>query len=224
MKLGAAPVVVAVALAGCSSILPKAPAKMYYDLEYDPRPVDCAHSYAAPVEVWSFPAAGPYDRSDMVVTDGREVSFARGHQWVDRPGELVAQRLRRDLGAGRLFPLAVSPRDPEGASLQLTGDLYRFALEKDGGSARARLEADVVLRATGHGARVLMHERYDVRSDPVTRADDASVFARAMSGVMARFSTLVRRDLCAAIEASSPRAGTTGSTLGLIGFGGEVDE
>lgn len=195
-------VLAAAAIAGCS-VLPKAPPQAYYDLQYEAEPVQCASSYPSPVEVWDFSAAAPYDRTDMVVTSGREVSPSRGHQWVDRPGALVASKLLRDLNDGRLFPLAVSPRDPQGAPLELTGDVYRFAWEKEGGSARARLEADVILRTTGERAQVLLHRRYDVRSEPVISTDDASVFARAMSGVAARFSVLLRHDLCAA---SSPAA------------------
>ncbi len=192
--------------AGCSSILPKAPPQEYYDLGYDAEPVQCAGSYAAPVEVWEFTAAAPYDRPDMIVTQGGEVSLSHGHQWVDRPGVLVAGKLIRDLNEGRLFPLAVSPRDPEGGALELTGNLYRFAWEKDGGSARARLEVDVVLRKTGDRTQMLLHKRYDLQSGPVTSPDDASRFARAMSGVVARFSSVLRHDLCAAAR-QIPTAG-----------------
>jgi ABC-type uncharacterized transport system auxiliary subunit len=186
------------AVAGCSSILPKAPPEAFYDLMYEAERVDCHAGYGEPVEVWNFTAAGPYDRTDMVVTSGREVSLSRGHQWVDRPGVLVAQKLIRDLSGGRLFTVAVSPRDPAGAPLQLTGNLYRFAWMKDGGSAHASFEADVILRRTGAPAQVLLHNRYDLNSEPVSTTDDASAFARAMSGVVARFSALLRRDLCAA--------------------------
>jgi ABC-type uncharacterized transport system auxiliary subunit len=189
------------AAAGCSSILPTAPPQAYYDLAYDPAPVQCARSYSSPVEVWDFSAVAPFDRAEMVVTQGREVSFSRGHQWVDRPDVMVAGKLIRDLGAGRLFPLAVSPRDPEGAPLEITGNLYRFAWEKDGGSARARFEADVILRKSGEPAQILLHRRYQVDSDALPATTDAAVFARAMSGVVGRFSALLRRDLCDALPA-----------------------
>ncbi len=199
MRRAAVAVAMTVVVAGCSSILPRAPSETYYDLRYEAEPVRCAASYSSPVEVWSFAGAGPYDRTQMVVTDGREVSFSRGHQWVDRPGVLVAQHLMRDLSGGNLFTLAVSPRDPVGAHLALTGTLYRFAWAKEGGSARARLEADVVLRRTGTPGDVLLHRRYDLRSEPLGETDDASAFARAMSGVVSQLSTRVRRDLCAAL-------------------------
>jgi ABC-type uncharacterized transport system auxiliary subunit len=187
------------AVAGCSSILPKAVPEAFYDLMYEPQPVDCGGSYGVPVEVWNFTAAGPYDRTDMVVTQGSEVSLSRGHQWVDRPGVLVAQKLIRDLSGGRLFSIAISPRDPEGAPLELTGNLFRFAWAKAGGSARASFEADVILRRTGEPAQILLHKSYDVSSEPVTSTDDASVFARAMSEAVARFSTQLRHDLCASL-------------------------
>jgi ABC-type uncharacterized transport system auxiliary subunit len=187
------------ALAGCSSILPQAPAETFYDLKYDPEPLGCGRSYPSPVEVWNFAATAPYDRTDMVVTEGGEVAFSPGHQWVDRPGVLVAQKLLRDLGDGKLFPLAVSPRDPEGAPLALNGTLYKFAWEKSGGSARAALEADVTLRRTAGAGQIVLHKRYQIASEPQTATADASVFARAMSEVVARFSQSVRRDLCTAL-------------------------
>lgn len=197
----------AIVVTGCASILPKAPPQTFYDVEYHPEPLDCAEAYPAPVEVWNFTAVAPYDRPEMVVTDGGEVSFSRGHQWVDRPGVLVAQRLTRDLGADRLFPLAVSPRDPEGAPLELSGTLYRFDWQREGKSARAVVQADVVLRRTRGHPEVLLHRRYEASSEPQEAADDAAAFARAMSGVVARLSTRVRRDLCATAVAAA-RAGS----------------
>ncbi len=193
-------------LAGCASILPRAPTTTYYDVRYEPERVDCPLSYPSPVEVWNLTSADPYDRTDMVVVQGREVALSRDHQWVDRPGVLVAQALRRDLGGDRLFPLVVSPKDPEGARLELTGTLYRFAWEREGRSARASLEVDVVLRTAGDGARILLHRRYDLSSTREAATDDAAAFARAMSGVVARLSLLVRRDLCAATTEIAPRA------------------
>lgn len=196
-----APLLVLFAVAGCSSILPEAKPQTYYDLKYDPQPVQCERAYSAPVQVWEFAAAAPYDRSAMAVTHGREVSLSQGHQWVDRPGVLVAGKLIRDLNGGRLFPLAVSPRDPQGAPLELTGELYKFGWDKSGGAAVARLEADVVLRSTGDHARVLLHKRYAIDSPAIADTGDAAAFAKAMSGVAGTFSALLRRDLC---EAAPP--------------------
>ncbi len=182
-------------LLGCS-ILPKAPPHTFYDLEYQSAPVQCARTYSSPLEMWEFSAAPPYDRAEMVVTQGREVSVSQEHVWVDRSGALVSARLLKDLNAGHLFPLAVPARDAQGAALQLTGYLYRFAWEREGGSARASLQAEVVLRSTEDPARILLHKRYEVTSDPVASVDDAAAFARAMSGVVSRFSFLLRQDLC----------------------------
>jgi hypothetical protein len=78
--------------------LPKAPPEAFYDLMYEAQPVDCGGSYGVPVEVWNFTAAGPYDRTDMVVTQGSEVSLSRGH----------SAQLRRDLCAA--LPQADSQR------------------------------------------------------------------------------------------------------------------
>jgi ABC-type uncharacterized transport system auxiliary subunit len=184
-----------VAAAAACSVLPKAPPPVDFDLSYQTAAVACAASYPSGVEVWDFTAAAPFDRTNMVVTQGREVRPSPAHRWVDRPGPMVAATLRRDLAAGHLFPLVVSPRDPQPAPLQLTGDVYRFAWERDGGSARASFEADLVLQEKG---RVLLHKRYDLSSDPVPSADDSSAFARAMSAVIGRFSVELRQDLCAA--------------------------
>lgn len=207
-RAGLAALVAWAGLAGCASILPKAPSTTHYDLEYTPERVDCPRSWPAPVSVWGFGAAAPYDRNDMVVVDGRKVSFSEDHQWVARPGELVAQALMHDLAGGGLFPLVVSARDPGGAPLQLSGTVYRFAWEKQGGSARAALTVDVVLRRAGEGVQPLLHRRYELSSPPQAATDDASAFARAMSAVVGQLSTRVRRDLCAAIpEATTSRSG-----------------
>jgi ABC-type uncharacterized transport system auxiliary subunit len=185
-----------IAVAGCS-IVPKAPPQAYYDLEYETEQVPCDRSYSSPVEVWEFTAAAPYDRPDMVVTQGREVMPSPGHHWVDRAGALVASKLIRDFNSGNLFPLAVSPRAAHGSPLELTGNVYQFAWVKEGNSARARFEVDVVLRKPGE---ILLHKRYDLKSDPMSASDDAALFARAMSGVVRRFSTSLRRDLCEVVS------------------------
>ena len=106
--------------------------------------------------------------------------------------------LRRDLDGSRLFPSVLSPRDAQVSSLELTGHLYRFAWERDGGSARAVLEVDVELQQTKDAPRMLLHKRYDLSSDPVAATDDAAAFARAMSTVIGRFSAALRQDLCSA--------------------------
>jgi ABC-type uncharacterized transport system auxiliary subunit len=196
----AAFIAVASVISGCSAMLPRAPAQTYYDLRYDATSVACGGAFAAPVEVWNFTAAGPYDRTDMVVSDGRRLSFSRSHEWVARPGVLVAESLRHDLNAAHLFPLAVSPRDARAGALELTGNLYRFVWEREGGSAQAHLEADVVLRTADDPPRLLLRNRYDFFSEPVAATDDSAQFARAMSGAVAKLSIVVRRDLCAAAE------------------------
>jgi ABC-type uncharacterized transport system auxiliary subunit len=185
---------VAAALAACS-VLPKSPDKESFDLRYRTEPVACRESFSSPLELPDFVAEAPFDRTEMVVTQGREVRPSRGHLWVDRPGAMVAATLRRDLDATNLFPSVLSPRDAQVSSLELSGHVYRFAWDRNGQSAHAVFEADVEFQRND---RLLLHKRYDLSSDPVAATDDAAAFARAMSSVVGRFSVALRQDLCAA--------------------------
>lgn len=185
-------------LAGCSSLLTtEAPAPVYYEPQYDVSPVSCAASFRGVLRVWEFSAASPFGRPEMVVVkpDG-EVLFSGTYQWVSSPGVLVAEQLTRDLSAGGLFPLVVTGDSPLSASLSLTGRVDRFAWEKDGEASRAVLKVETSLVESGAGRRILFHHIYEMKSPPFSGSDSA-VFARAMGGLMGRFSERFRKDLCA---------------------------
>lgn len=182
---------------GCSSLLlPKSPPPVYYRLEYKSVGVKCAKSFTGGLRVWDFITSSPFDQSDMVVIDhGQQVSFSGSFQWITSPGTMVAESLLRDLNEGSLFPQVVSGDSPIDVPLALTGHVFTFAWMRQGSNARAMLQVEVSLSATGPTNRLIFRRIYELISVPFTE-DTAAAFARAMSGIVSQFSQQLQRDLC----------------------------
>jgi ABC-type uncharacterized transport system auxiliary subunit len=182
---------------GCSSLLlPKSPPPVYYRLEYKSVGVECARSFTEGLRVWDFITSSPFNQSDMVVIDhGQQVSFSGSYQWITSPGTMVAESLLRDLNETSLFSQVVSGDSPIDVPLALSGHVFTFAWMRQGSTARAKLQVEVSLSATGAKNRLIFRRTYELKSVPFTE-DTAAAFARAMSGIVSQFSQQLQRDLC----------------------------
>jgi ABC-type uncharacterized transport system auxiliary subunit len=184
-------------LASCVSFhLPSASAPVYYQLDYQSPAGSCPQAYKKGLRVWKFTASSPYGRTEMVVLQPQgRVSFSSAFQWVSSPGTLVAESLLRDLALTRLFPRVVGANDPTQAPLELSGHIFVFAWERNGIISRAALQLEVSLVDTEAPRRVIFRREYDLRSEPLGE-DTSAAFARAMSGLVAQFSSRIQHDLC----------------------------
>ncbi len=189
----------ALLVTGCSSILTsKAPAPVYYQIDYKGAATDCPHGFGKGVQVWDFSAASPFDRPEMVALQpGGEVQYSEAYQWVTTPGSMLAQHLATDLGAGRLFSLVVTSDSRLNPQLKLTGRVHRFAWKQEGKVSRAVLEVETSLLDTGKQRRVLFHDTYALQSTAF-EGDDSALFARVMGDLVKRFSQQFQHDLCQA--------------------------
>jgi ABC-type uncharacterized transport system auxiliary subunit len=113
------------------ALLPKAPAPVYYQLDYQPTPVPCRETFQQGLRVLPFSAASAYQRMEMVVLERQgQVAFSSHFQWVATPGNLVSESLLRDLTQSHLFPRVVSANDPAtNILLELSGRVFTFAWE-----------------------------------------------------------------------------------------------
>jgi len=182
---------------GCSSLLFRSsPAPVYYQLRYEPAPVNCRETFKKGVRIWEFSASSPYDQPEMVVVKpGGEVSFSSGFQWATVPGALIAQALLQDFSGGSLFPQAVPSSGPIYAPLELTGHFYEFAWERSDSVSHAVLKVQVSLTDSERAHSVVFRKEYSLRSPPMAQ-DSAAAFAGAMSGLVREFSLNLRQDLC----------------------------
>lgn len=188
----------AASLVGCSSLLlPTTPQPVYYQLDYAPPSVACPHGFGKGVRVWDFSAESPFERPELVVTEGRKTSYSRSFQWVASPGALVAQSLIRDLEGGPLFSSVEGAQNPGPSGLELTGRIFQFAWVREGDNSRAVLDLEVSLARTGAKPGVVFQRRYTLRSTPSPAGDDSAAFARAMSGLVRELSEKLQTDLCA---------------------------
>jgi ABC-type uncharacterized transport system auxiliary subunit len=188
---------VTLSIGGCGGLLPDPkPAAVYYQLDYEPPPVDCLHSFDEGVRIREFTAASPYDRAEMtVLRPGGEVSFSGAYQWVAPPGRMVAESLGRDLSARELFPSVSMGANPSFPPLELSGRLYTFAWEQNEGEWRAMLTVGISLTRTVGESEILFSRNYRFRSPPHVEGN-APLFASAMSTLVEDLSIRVRQDLC----------------------------
>jgi ABC-type uncharacterized transport system auxiliary subunit len=188
-------------LAGCVSFhLPTSAPPVYYQLDYESPRVHCSGIFKEGLRVWKFTSSSPYGRTDMIVVkpDG-EIQKSSSFQWIATPGTMVAEKLLRDLTSSRLFPLVVSANDPATVPLELTGHVFRFAVERFGPLSRAALQVEVSLVDNRKPRRVILRREYAFRSQPFGEQSSAA-FARAMSDLMRKFSEKFQRDLCSALS------------------------
>ena len=187
-------------LAGCVSFhLPTSAPPVYYQLDYESPLAHCSGTFKEGLRVWKFTSSSPYGRTDMIVVkpDG-EIQYSSNFQWITTPGTMVAEKLLQDLTSSRLFPLVVSANDPATVPLELTGHVFRFAVERSGTISRAALQVEVSLVDNRKPRRVILQREYDFRSQPFSEQSSAA-FAQAMSNLMREFSEKFQRDLCSAL-------------------------
>ena len=91
--------------------------------------------------------------------------------------------------------------DPTNTPLELSGRVFVFAWERYGATARAALQVELSLVDTEAPRRVIFRREYSLRSEAF--GDDSSAaFARAMSGLVAKFSADFQHDLCKSLSNS----------------------
>lgn len=197
-------VVCLVFLASCSSmIISSTPPPVYYQLNYRPVSVNCAHSFGKGVRIWDFTTSKPFDQPDMVVVKPNgQVFYSSAFQWAATPGTMIAQSLLRDLSLGNLFSQVVGGNSPAATPLELTGRVFNCSWQRDGATSHAILQVAVTLIDTQQPGKVLFRHAYHLHSPPF-KEDDSAAFAQAMSHLVSNFSTQCRKDLCASLDAQS---------------------
>jgi len=74
----------------------------------------------------------PFDHEQMViVAPSQAVRFSSTYKWVSPPGNMLADKLMRDLSAAHVFENAVPVGSPMFAAYEMGGHIYRFALEEN---------------------------------------------------------------------------------------------
>jgi ABC-type uncharacterized transport system auxiliary subunit len=190
------------ALSGCASLTrPKAPD--FYQIDYAFEPSDCSKPFPGAVRIWSFSASAPYDREQMVaVTPSRNVRYSSHHKWISPPGDMLADILMRDLSLAHVFEDAVPVGSPVAAVYEMSGHVYRFALEENGSPPHAALDVEITMWRQTPPRSVLFRKHFHYRSAPLAKTDPLD-FADAMSGLASRLSMDLRDSLCAITSGSS---------------------
>jgi ABC-type uncharacterized transport system auxiliary subunit len=196
------PLILMLALAGCSAARIKAPDVRYYTLEYE-SPIVTGKPSKAVVMLSRFGVAPEFNTGKIVY---RDLSFGRQeyayHQWRSTPQALVADYLRRDLQASGLFLAVGRPGSSLSATHQLEGIIEEW-LEVDGEDhwlATASLTITLLDLRAGSAPEQVLFQRTYRESAPAAKKNPGSV-VEAMSRVMRTLSGRIIADVHAEIGA-----------------------
>ncbi len=191
---------------GCGAFSVSHPPE-YYQIDYPFQPLECAKPFSGAVRVWSFSATAPFDREQMiVVTPSQSVRCSSNYHWVATPGNMLADKLIRDLALGIVFEDTVPVGNPIPPTYMISGQIYKFALEENGPSPCATLNVEVSLWQENPVRKVLFRKNFHYKSAPLT-GPDPKIFASAMSKLVAQLSLDLRSDLCILTKDSLHPAG-----------------
>ncbi|MCE5334877.1 MAG: PqiC family protein [Desulfobacteraceae bacterium] len=194
-------------LSGCMGSFSKSTPPEYYQIDYSFEPSVCEKPFSGAVRVWTFTASTPFDREQMtVVSSLQSVRFSSTYKWVSPPGNMLADKLMRDLSLGSVFQDAVPVGNPLFAAYEISGQIYKFALDENGSLPRASLEVEISLWQEKPVRSVLFRKHFHYQSPPLP-SPDPQEFAKTMSELVSRLSQDLRNDLCAISQDSSHRAG-----------------
>jgi ABC-type uncharacterized transport system auxiliary subunit len=187
----------ALLLSGClHSLYPKSAPPQYYRIDYPFQPAKCARPFPATVRLSTFTGSAPYDREQMIATSpDLQVQFSSHYQWIAPPADMVANDLMRDLSIGKVFETVAPAGGSMPAAYGMSGQIYRFDLEKSGASSSALLDLEITLWR--EKPRTLIFRRHFHYQSPPLTSDGPGEFAAAMSQLVARLSMDLRNDLCA---------------------------
>ena len=193
-------------LCGCS-MFSKATPPDYYQLDYGFQATTCARPFQGAVRVWPFSASAPFDREQLiVVAPSGNVRISSHYNWVGPPGNMVADKLTRDLALGKVFQDAVPIGNSMPAAYEMSGQIYRFALEENGSPPRAILDLEITLWQEKPSRLLLFRKHYHYLSPPLP-GSDPSEYARSTAGLVSQLSVDLRNDICSLTQDSSRPAG-----------------
>jgi len=196
-----------VLLAGCSGLFSKSVAPDYYQIDYPFRPSGCTEPFQGAVRIWPFNAPAPFDGEQMIMTSpSLQVRSSSHYKWVNAAGNMIADNLMRDLSLGMVFADTVPVGNPMPAAYEISGQIYRFALEENGASPHALLDLEISLWQEKPARTVLFRKHFHYQSPPLS-ATGPKEFAAAMAGLVSQLSMDLRNDLCAIKKDSSHPAG-----------------
>lgn len=178
---------------GCGKLIREEPPPVRYELRYPSPEVRAGRVFDGGVRVWRFSTTDPYGKTDMVILrEGQRVATSSRHRWIAGAGDMIADRLVRDLATGGLFPQVLDAASPVHADLELSGHVITFAWREEGSRGRPVLELQVSL-TSGDGA-VLLEKRYRLEGDAALETSPEAM-SEGMSELVRRFSRVLQQDL-----------------------------
>lgn len=188
----------AVFLCSCiGSVIPKSPPLQYYQLDYTYKKVDVYSDKFRDkiIRVWHFNAISPFNGSEMVVEiDKSGLATSRYHQWIDQPGVLLSEWIRKDIDRDGMFAGAYETVEVgKEIDVELSGVVERWSLVKTDNGYVAMMEVTITVWQKKPKASIIFKKHYSLKSDPLPNKDPET-FALTMSKVVAELSSQFRKE------------------------------
>lgn len=188
-----------VILAGCAgALLPKSPPMQYHQLDYAYKKVDvpCRALSNRIIKVWPFHATSPFDSSEMVVEDGKlNVMLSRTHQWIDKPGALIAEWIRKDIDRDGVFAGAFETIEvSREVGMELSGVVEKWSLVKSADSYSAKMAVTITVWQKQPRPEIIFKKHFALEEPVHGSTRDPEAFAQAMSKLASRISEDLRKE------------------------------
>lgn len=186
-------------LCGCmGSFIPKSPPFQYHQLDYSYQKIDapCKNLSSRILKIWPFHATTPFDGLEMVVEENKiNLALSRTHQWIDKPGALLAEWIRKDIDRDGMFAGAFESIEiSEETGMELGGVVERWSLVRADGSYSAKMETTITVWQK-KPTRAIIFKKHYALEEPVGLFKDPDAFVRAMSRLATKISEDFRREL-----------------------------
>ena len=188
------------AAAGCSALLPSAPAPVYYQIQIPEAAVPlCPSGKAQPLRVWALDSAPPYDRTELILKRNPNiVELSSRHRWISPPSEMTAQAIVEAASQARVFPIVNRPGSPGFApELHLGGRIREFAFHFNEGHGEAVLDVRVIVWREAKPKKLLFQKIYRIK-ESTTGGTSPEELTQAMNRAVTQWVGELTRDLCQA--------------------------
>jgi ABC-type uncharacterized transport system auxiliary subunit len=168
-----------------------------YFLDYTAPAAPAAETIPATLKFSRFSVAAAYNSTQMIFRkDAHRFDFFNYSRWAVNPGDMIADRLLRDIRENRLFEVVFARQAMEDGRFVVLGDVEDFFLRMDNDRGTAVIALTISLKdsaARNAGRKIIFQKKYRVE-EPLPEASPYG-YSRAASQAMKKISEQVIGDL-----------------------------
>jgi ABC-type uncharacterized transport system auxiliary subunit len=175
-----------------------------YFLDYAAPLTPAAETLPATLKFSRFPVASAYNSTQMIFRkDAHRFDFFNYSRWAVNPGDMIADRLLRDIRESRLFQAVFSRQEMEDGRFVVSGNVEDFFLRMDNDRGTAVVALTISLKdsaARNAAKKIIFQKKYRIE-EPLPEASPYG-YSQAASQAMKKLSEQIIGDLWMAAKNS----------------------